>query len=761
MRRLALLGMTAAAVGALSVGGLTGCGEDKGSLMPNLLPGVELTATPPAGDTTSYDIEFHWTGWDDDGEVDYFEYIIDPPLEVILDPTGFVDTLTWETTDGYSGKFTFFAPDYDTTTIDEPDRDFRNPQIGLGYHIFAIRAVDDMGARSVINDSSWVAFTAATLCPKTRMKSPPPVAAEGSYSVGQEAGLRVTFRWEGSDPDGILSDRPVYYMYKLSDVGNPGDLWREIDDRVLADTTTSWVTLDPGVTQVTLELDNGHNFGFAVRGVDEAGAVEPLLVLNRNLLWLVARDKASFPALTVSSSAFGANEWRGWYIDIEEYEVPLGSMFEFSISANADWYGGLITGYSYGWNLTDPNTTATDPSGDGAWTPWSTSTTTIQAKFDEAQDQFLYVRCKDDGSGMTLATIKFNVVTLDPDKELGYIDDWRMYLPQQYPKDFFDDPNWQLMLRGYDYGRGWDDLVWDEWDAPWGEEMPPLQFLSQFETLVWSINDNRSLGSSQKSAWYIMSRLNTMNVLAVYLGSEAATGQKGKVWAFGRGMVESSVLPHSGTACEYPFAVNVDARLDGCAIRPRDFAYDFLHIRGQFDKNEDQPSGARVDLYTDPISDRLAYAYLDDNGPAIADTSYHWHPAVDPTPYRNLPQRINADLRKPFGRTMLNFEVLEHPKPDAPSQVLFFDPWFQRETGLVPLYKFKALRSASKADGLYCGFRYITRGPTDHGEIVYFFFPMYPMDNDDSRQTAKAVLTDMFGLPDPDAVGSAAGSSPR
>lgn len=752
MRRLTLLGAILVALAALSVG-LTGCDEDKGSLIPNSLPGVELTAIPPAGDTTRYDIEFHWTGWDVDGEVDYFEYIIDPPLELIEDPLGFVDTLSWRRTESYFGRFTFQAPEYDTLTIDAPHSDFRNPQIGLGYHLFAIRAVDDMGAKSVVDSTAWVAFTAATICPRSKITSPPPESAEGIWQGGgQTVGLRVTFRWEGTDPDGIFNDRPVYYMYKLTDVTGRWETWKDIDNLVLED-PAPWDTLSPGQTRITLELDDGRQYGFAVRGVDEAGSVEPLLVLNRNLIWVSASQQSSFPKLYVRSTAFGNREWTGWFIDIEEYEVPLGSFYEFAIVGDADVYGGIIAGYSYGWNLPDPEATKTDPSGIGAWTPWSTTRTTISAEFTEAQDQFLFIRCKDDGGKVTLATLKFNVITLDPTQEMAYIDDWRQQIPRT-PNDFYDDLNWQKMLEGYDYGQGWDELVWDEWEAPFGEEMPTLRFLSQFRTLVWSINDNRMIGPSQKSAWYVMSYTNTMNVLAVYLGSESDAGEKGKLWAFGRGLVESCVLPHGGTICDYPYSVNVDAGLQGCAIRPRDFAYDFLHIRGQYSRYDDEPSGGSVNLY-EGTRDRAQYVYFAQEGPAIQDTSYVWDPDVNPEPYRNFPRRLDPDLAnfggtgtKRGGAVLLYFEILEFPRPGAPEQLLFYDPWFERPTGLIPLYKMRSQNN--RANGKFCGFRYVPTGPTDHGEIVYMFFPMYPFMDDQIRQMAKAVLTDMFGLPDPD-----------
>lgn len=759
MKRLTLLGPLLAALVVFSGGLLAGCDSDKGSPPVNILPGVELTATPPAGDTTRYDVEFHWTGWDEDGEVDYFEYYIDPPIEFIQNPTTYPDTMTWLPTEAYSGRFTFFASAYDTSTIDNPPpgKDHEQPQIGLGYHLFAIRAVDDMGGRSIVNDSAWVAFTAATICPRTTISSPPPCCAEGTYQgAATEVGTRVTFRWDGTDPDGIFSDKPVTYMYKLTVVQTPdggAPRWDTVDDSVWAD-PQPWIELPEGETSVVLELDTNYSYGFAVRAVDEARSIEPLLVLNRNLLWVGAREASAFPNLDVRSASFGNRVWTGWFIDIEEYEVPLGSLYEFTMAGNADLYGGLITGYSYGWNLEDVEDNTTDPSGIGAWTPWSTTRTTIigdfSVEFTKKQDVFLYVKCKDDGGAVTLGVIKFNVVTLNPDKKLAYIDDWRFYPKNSFSGEIRDDINWQLFMSGYNYDHEWEELVWDEWDAPVGEEMPTLTFLSQFENLVWSLNDRREYGADQKSAFYHMNFINTMNVLAVYLGSEAEGGVKGKCWIFGNGMIESCVLPYGGGGCAYPYPVNQDAPVLTCAIRPRSFAYDFLHITGTFSRNVEEPSGARVQQQKN-IGDRVSYISFNvEDRPEIENPLYVYDPDVNPAPYANLPERLEFDLSKPRASSMRQFETLEYPDPSAPAQELFFDSFLERNTGLVPIYMMRTVDSHSRADRKYCGFRYMPRGRNDHGEIVYFWFPMYPIRDAQARQLARAVLTDMFGLPDPD-----------
>ena len=106
-------------------------------------------------------------------------------------------------------------------------------------------------------------------------------------------------------------------------------------------------------------------------------------------------------------------------MDTETYEVPLGSSYEFTISGEAGWYGGVVTGYSFGWDLEDIGTEETHPDGIGAWTPWSTTRTSVLAQFTEPRDYFLHIKCKDDEGAMTLATIHFDVVTLNTTKDPG------------------------------------------------------------------------------------------------------------------------------------------------------------------------------------------------------------------------------------------------------------------------------------------------------------------------------------------------------
>jgi hypothetical protein len=733
MRRSGTLVMVCAALASTALGLFSGCDEDKGQFIPNDPPSVRLTAFPPDSGTSKYNVEFYWEGWDSDGEVDYFIYAIDPP-----DMYGSGDSV-WTRIDAYHGSFVFEAADFDTLY------NWRKPQIAKGWHVFVIKSVDDRGA---ISEPDYVAFNATTIAPRTQFTTPPPYGGIEQYmGAPQEVGLRVTFRWEGEDPDGLFSEVPVGYLLKVVDVSGKGQ--SVLAKSVWAD-TTEWIAYGQNERKAVLDLDNLHNYAVTVRAVDEAGAVEPLLLLNGNMMWVAARQSSAFPELTVRSTAFGRRTWRGWALDVETYEVTLGSRQELRISGNADWYGGLITGYSYGWDLSEPESNEMDPSGEGAWTPWSMSRTVIAAEFTEDRDRHLYIRCKDDAGARTLAAMKFRVIPLGPPKNLCYIDDWRRYPKTSIEGEPLDDEVWQMMLEGYNYGEDWADVSWDEWDAPSLEHTPSLEFLSQFRVVVWSLNENRSMGLSQKSAWFHMNSVNTSNVLAAYMTGRISGGERGKVWAFGKGLVEGSLLADLGIFCSYPYAVDHDMNFDpDCGIKEHTFASEFLHITGEFDESDKASGGARVNLFSGS-GDWPYYVFVDAAGPAIPGHKYTRPPAAQL--YPNLPSRLQ---RHPawWSRSPSNFffEVLEYPAPDQEQQHMFYDPALGEMTGLIPIYRLFASSTGSNAHNKYCGFRYVPSDPSDPGEIVYFMFPMFLFRDSQIRATAKVVLSNWFGLPDPGA----------
>jgi hypothetical protein len=284
--------------------------------------------------------------------------------------------------------------------------------------------------------------------------------------------------------------------------------------------------------------------------------------------------------------------------------------------------------------------------------------------------------------------------------------------------------------------------------------MPSLEFLSRFRVVVWSLNDNRSAALNQKSAWFHMNYSNTTHVLAMYMTGNTQGGEKGKVWAFGRGLVESSLLPDLGIFCAYPYVVDEDMNLDAdCGIKAGTFVTERMHITGEFEPSDRTSGGARISLFDEDYGDRPRHVFVDTAGPAIPGDLYTRPPAAEL--YPNLPRKLARHrdwaVRSP-ARTV--FEVLEYPRPDQGQQHLFYDPVSGQMTNLIPLFQLHTTYTDSPAHKKYCGFKYIPTGPEDSGDFVYFFFPMFIFKDDLIRTTAKVVLSDWFGLPDPDAPGA-------
>ena len=90
----------------LLAGATNGCSHKVvAPLVTNQRPVIRLTSAP-ASPTGRYDYSYtmHWVGFDPDGEVDHFEYTVDPPGPTPLKPEP--DTL-WVSTLSNDQQFSF------------------------------------------------------------------------------------------------------------------------------------------------------------------------------------------------------------------------------------------------------------------------------------------------------------------------------------------------------------------------------------------------------------------------------------------------------------------------------------------------------------------------------------------------------------------------------------------------------------------------------------------------------------------------------
>lgn len=86
----------------------------------NLPPSVRITDAPLEGETTIYRIHFYWLGYDPDGTIDHYEYVVVPGDPIGFNPADTTALDKWIVTDLDDMLLEVTADVKDTTvTIDE------------------------------------------------------------------------------------------------------------------------------------------------------------------------------------------------------------------------------------------------------------------------------------------------------------------------------------------------------------------------------------------------------------------------------------------------------------------------------------------------------------------------------------------------------------------------------------------------------------------------------------------------------------------
>src|SRR5262249_12471855 len=119
---------------ALVAAGLwAGCSSDHGILTPNLPPNTRISAGPPEGSNTSFQVNLFWFGWDDDGFIDHYDVAFD-------------DTTHWNTP--IFGNDSLFIMQASESCCVAPLPDYTQPlpdSVYEQYHTFYVRSVDNHG----------------------------------------------------------------------------------------------------------------------------------------------------------------------------------------------------------------------------------------------------------------------------------------------------------------------------------------------------------------------------------------------------------------------------------------------------------------------------------------------------------------------------------------------------------------------------------------------------------------------------------------
>ena len=467
---------------------------EKGTMVTNQRPTVRITAGASNPDTLGldYKVLFRWNGVDVDGVVSLFQYAVD-------------DTVTegaWRDTTDYSARIAFRAETGDP----DPGHETRFTD----WHTFYIRAVDNEGATS-LPDHRF--FNAVTIAPKTTIKFPSGLPAIASLQQ------TIVVRWEGEDLDSSNPERqPVAWEFKLAPVNDivndtNEDIKRSIreSDNLLLDTLrvgdkTRWIRVPHDQSSLRLaNLIAGSQLAFAVRAVDEAGAIEPSLDRDQNFIAFIVTGQTGKPLVTVrdpgageTTFGQGPNPWR--------ISVPSGRELRFTWTGDALYYGSEAGNSNYGLDIPDPeDETLRDPNGVGGWIGWGrwlgTTRPIVFSSAEAGQEHSFWVKMRDISEtreSERLCEVRIFVVPFTFEKLALILDDSKFQ--SSHPTDAEHDAFIEQVLarRFLDFGQPDQYSLWGdpEGSQPRGAADLKLETIAAYQFLLWHVNLGTNSGSN-------------------------------------------------------------------------------------------------------------------------------------------------------------------------------------------------------------------------------------------------------------------------
>jgi hypothetical protein len=575
---------------------LPGCGKGRidGLAPPNQRPTVRLTQAP-ASPTLPYHFayELRWTGFDPDGRVEAYEYAIDPPTHAGA------DTL-WVSTRENRLLALFRSAEIDSA---------RAPST-RGVHTVVVRAVDDRGARSLVETRS---FNSLTVTPTARILQPAP---NRLLTPTLAPSFRVS--WTGTDPDGRTRSTPVQYKWKVF-----GEDGTEIDFvRVLVDPDTlrrrygpsyaEWDSVTGDTTEVSLrDLVPEKRYVFVLIAVDEVGSTTTSFSYDLNMLtFYVSYAGVIGPRLSVFNESFAYQyPAAGYSLDPSTFvrsDAPADRPLRVGWSAEPQ-RGTFITGYRW---MVDGNVGDETPRRDENtdiqyWSQWSPST--VEAVLPpvspppgrDIETRFFYLEARDNNDARSLAVVEFNFVRPSFERELLFVDDTRMREDQRLTNGTLDRPRgaWPTAA---ELDTAFFAIGGQPWQAyPAGTLSPPgvfagydfdtlgtrfqrdgrvtLQQLGRYRHIVWYADNRGALynnppyfPSQPTTTLHALAGPGVSNVLATWVT------QGGKLWVFGGGIATSLQRDWEKTGT----SATVFSSLDGELV-PGRMMYDLMRWRSE------------------------------------------------------------------------------------------------------------------------------------------------------------------------------------
>jgi hypothetical protein len=568
----------------------SGCGRVVESvLLPNQAPKVEMTrVTLESSGATGNSYRVTWQGQDFDGRIDHYLYAIDPPS---VDRAGPEWWPTRETSRALA------APAF--TGIRPPP------------HVFAVRAVDDRGG---VSDAVWFAYAADNLPPSVFITTPQP-----SPITTAIVPTSVRIAWNGVDPDGQFTTRPVKYKFRLFPTHNAD--FPEIPDfiafalqnpdslrNLYAPGFAGWDSLpgDSTAARYTNLVPN-QIYLFVVTGFDEVGDYDPVFSASKNMLRMGVVEPCTIgPRLCLFSDNFyfcyasgGCSTDPSRYVKVEmPAEEPI----------RIRWTGTPVEGApirAYRWVLDPENLADETPRSDEVtdwyhWSAWSLTNTEavvgpIPTYETKRNGHLLYVEVEDVNGLRSLGIVNFIVVPPTFTEPLLFVNDTRRQVDQfvqgelQPPRgpwptaaelDSFLFARGGFPWRGYPLGTSSTPGIFAgyRFDTLGTRRLPngvPLSVLASYRTVVWMVDDvGATFSGSPLDLFTPITNLRRMtspgqaNVLATYLQ------QGGRLWLLGGGAAFATLAAWNRIGTAPDEFTNADGELV-----PGRFMYDFGHWR--------------------------------------------------------------------------------------------------------------------------------------------------------------------------------------
>ncbi len=421
----ALAAATALLLAALAI--LAGCSSSTelgGAKVPNALPDTRIVGRPPVLRAAGFAVHFSWTGSDPDGKIRGFQWKIS---DNGVDGIGLRDTLTIDPATGdtlhpwrpTTATDTTFIVKADLPGLPDdahlPPRDQRSFQT----HTLFVRAVDDQGG--VDPTPAMLSFTATTLTPMIIVDRP---SSLSSYRAAQFAPPSVTFGWSGADPDfDTAVPTKVRYLWKPARLPGGNYLMTEFDynqnvEFVCSFKDSAWSDWLPYKSKAEERMvtfanqpqrdPQGRTIGylFAIQAQDTTGAVSPDRTYARNVHNVVITSQKT-PLLTLQETYLGMFQDVG-LTGLHSFDIAQGQPLNFSWTAEAESYAGIVMSYRYGWDVADP-TNENDPG-------WAVQPGLSLLHRKSPQNAFstgthtLTVQAMDNSNQVTRVTVILNVV---------------------------------------------------------------------------------------------------------------------------------------------------------------------------------------------------------------------------------------------------------------------------------------------------------------------------------------------------------------